>query len=348
MTEQFLLNGATTAIGSVPGADAGEAVRFILDGRLDIPVWPQLPQRSFWERMIPQYSEGLPFLRVDEREKRIWCDVPEDKSEGLTEFYQKFLAGDVDAFENTPRTAAGLYAFLDEVKARSLKFECIKGSVTGPVTMTLGIADREKRPIFYDADMRDAAVKLLAMKARWQIRLLAPYCARVLIFLDEPVLASFGTSAYLGLTAEDVRAAFSEIIEVIHEEDALAGVHCCGNTDWSMVMSAGFDVVNFDAYEYAHNVALYPETVSEFLRGGGVFAWGIVPTTDEIDSVDARGLWKKLEEGMSLLTAKGIAESDLRRQCLLTPSCGAGGLRPEQCEKVFNLLFELKEKFRKG
>ena len=127
---------------------------------------------------------------------------------------------------------------ISKLKRRGKKFDCVKGAVCGPVTTTLGLADQDKRPIFYDVDMRDAAVKLLAMKARWQVRGLAPYCSKVLIFQDEPVLAGFGTSAYLSLTTDDVIAMCDEINDAIHEEGALSGIHCCGNTDWAMVMAA--------------------------------------------------------------------------------------------------------------
>ena len=346
MTGEFLLNGATTGVGSMPAVDAAEAVKFVFDSGLDIPFWPQLPARSFFEGMVPQYSEGLPFARVDEGEKRIWCEIPDDRSEALTAFYEKYLAGDVDAFAVSPEYAAGLHIFLDEVKSRGTKFDCLKGQVAGPVTMTLGIADRNKRAIFYDAEMREAAVKLLAMKARSQVRLLAPYCKRVMIFLDEPILAGFGTSAYLGLGADDVVSMCNEVIEAIHDEGAVAGVHCCSNTDWSLVMSAKLDVVNFDAYAYAHTVALYTDAVRDFLGRGGVLAWGIVPTTDEIDVENIETIWSKLEQGMQLLVKKGFAESDLRRQCLLTPSCGAGGLRQDQCKKVFDLLAQTRERLK--
>ena len=54
----------TTGIGSLPHTDPVEACKIILDS-VDIPFWPQLPHRSFLESMVPMYSEGFPFIRIE-------------------------------------------------------------------------------------------------------------------------------------------------------------------------------------------------------------------------------------------------------------------------------------------
>jgi hypothetical protein len=46
----------------------------------------------------------------------------------------------------------------------------VKGQVTGPITFCTGVKDQDDRAIFYDDTLRDAAVKHLALNARWQIR----------------------------------------------------------------------------------------------------------------------------------------------------------------------------------
>ena len=83
MPEKFVPNMKTTAIGSLPLTDAKEACRLVLENGIDIPFWPQLPKRDFRELMNAQYSEGMPCLKIDESEKRIWCEVADDKSDVL-------------------------------------------------------------------------------------------------------------------------------------------------------------------------------------------------------------------------------------------------------------------------
>ncbi|MBM3132761.1 MAG: hypothetical protein FJZ95_07000, partial [Chloroflexi bacterium] len=59
-SKSFKPRGLATAIGSMPHADPAEAGALALRYLPDIPVWPQLPNRSFLENMYAQYSEGLP------------------------------------------------------------------------------------------------------------------------------------------------------------------------------------------------------------------------------------------------------------------------------------------------
>ncbi|MHC4698797.1 MAG: hypothetical protein ACYTFA_18880, partial [Planctomycetota bacterium] len=38
-----------------------------------------------------------------------------------------------------------------------------------------------------------------------------------------------------------------------------------GNTDWSIPVDAGANIVNFDAYEYGETIALYPEHMKRLI-----------------------------------------------------------------------------------
>ena len=71
-----------------------------------------------------------------------------------------------------------------------------------------------------------------------------------------------------------------EVFAAIHAEDALAGVHCCANTDWSVLLATQVDILNLDAYGYLENLALYPDELRQFIDRGGYVAWGIVPNNE--------------------------------------------------------------------
>lgn len=349
MSNGFAAHMKTTAIGSLPLADAREACRLVLEGGVDIPFWPQLPKREFRELMNPQYCEGMPCIRIDDSEKKVWCQVGDDKPAEVMAFYEKLMAGDPSQFKISPKFAEGFYAFLEAVKASGRKLDCVKGHITGPLTFTFGVTDQNRTAIYYDFELQDAATKCLAQKAVWQVEQLKPLADHVVIFIDEPVLAAFGTSAYLSLKGEDVVRLLDEVVDAIHPTGALVGCHCCGNTDWSVLCKTHLDIISFDAYGFARSVSLYPEDIRAYLGRGGILAWGVVPTqpAERIRGENTESLRRKLLEGFGFLEQKGIRREVLLAQGLITPSCGTGSMEEADSRKVFAELAALGRAMQK-
>ncbi|UCE70866.1 MAG: hypothetical protein JSU99_06050, partial [Nitrospiraceae bacterium] len=309
---------------------------------VDIPFWPQLPHRSFHELMVPQYSEGFPFIRIEG--ENVIVQQPDEQSAAT--FYEA-VAGR-QGFPISEEYAAGLYAFIDILKKESRTFSTVKGHITGPLTFALSVTDNQKRPIFFDEEMRELSLELLKGKVRWQIDMLKPYADRVMIFVDEPILSALGTSSYIGVSSEDALRMLREIVLFIKEYGGIAGIHCCGKADWPLVLSAEPDVFNFDSYFFWDTLGIYPEEVRRFIENRGFIAWGVVPTTDIIRQVDLQGLKDQLERGLTALEKAGIAREILRQQVLITPSCGTGSLTAEDALKVFSLLKNLRNSYVEG
>jgi hypothetical protein len=342
VTAKFIPELRTTGIGSLPFTNPEEAARFVLEAELSIPFWPQLPQRDFRELMIPQYSEGLPCASVEFDKKDVACSL-ERKAENLEEFYEKFLTDDADSFPISRDYAAGLYSFEEAAGKRT--WGNAKIQTTGPLTFTQGIQDPDGSPIYSDADLKDAAVKLLVRKTQWQARRFTRFSDGPLIaFIDEPILAAYGSSTYVGISEQDVHDILRELIGAIRAEGAVCAIHVCGNSDWGMVIRSGIDILNFDAYQYGYSAALYAEDVRALLDRGGSIAWGIVPTSEAIRRETADALAKRLADSFKPLVSKGFSESLLEERCLLTPSCGAGSMSIDDTRRVFDLLYELRKK----
>ncbi|MBI5665533.1 MAG: hypothetical protein HZC49_10695 [Nitrospirae bacterium] len=332
---------STTGIGSLPHTDPVEACNVILES-VDIPFWPQLPHRSFRESMGPQYSEGFPFVRIEG--ENLHVEQAEDAASAA--FYEA-IAGRT-GFPISAEYAAGLHAFIDILKQKNKRFDAIKGHITGPLTFALSLTDKQKRPIFFNDEMRELSLELLKGKASWQIDILKPFAEKVLIFVDEPILTALGTSTYIGVSNEEASRMLQEIVNYIHECGGLAGIHCCGKADWPLVLSSGIDVFNFDAFDYGETLGMYPEEITSFLNNKGHIAWGIVPTTDAIKDVDFRLLRERLDNGLTSLEKLGIPGKMLRQQALITPSCGTGSLEVKDALKVFSLLKDLRNSYVKG
>jgi methionine synthase II (cobalamin-independent) len=184
------------------------------------------------------------------------------------------------------------------------------------------------------------------MKCRWQIQKFSPFCENIICFIDEPILSAFGSSTYVSVSRDEVVAALNEVIEEVHKEGGLAGIHCCGNTEWSILIDAGVDIVNFDAFEFGETIAMYPEHVKKHLEAGKILAWGIVPTSAAVQSETVETLEKRLEEAMDNLAAKGVDKNLIVSQAMITPSCGTGSLDVKDAEKVFALTKALTKRMK--
>jgi len=335
-------NCLPTIIGSMPHTDPLKACALIARFLKDIPAWPQLPKRSFLENMYVQYSEGFPGAVVESN--RIYVDTSKDYTKPLEELYAAYLENKVDKFPVSRDYAAGLYAFLEQ---SNLSPKAVKGHVTGPLSWGLTVADENKRAVLYHEVLGDAVPKLLKLKAAWQEKELKKISKNTITFVDEPYMASYGSSVAAGAFSKPEKIA-EMIDEVFDGISGLKGLHCCGNTDWSVLLKTKLDILNFDAYNYAQSVSLYPDEIKKFLARGGAIAWGIVPNSAEpVNKESVASLKDRLEEAMAPFTRNGMRFKDIVKQSLLTPSCTLMPLGEEGAEKALELLTGLSAEMRK-
>jgi len=308
-----------------------------------IPYMPQLPALGWHEGMMVQYTEGLPGRVLNEAQEKMILDTEAGMAE-LEEFYMRVIADDPAGFAISEGHCHGLGG-LQALLGQGGEVAAVKTQVTGPVTQGLSMVDQDKRAIYYNETFQEALVNNCAMKARWllaQLEAAAPAAAVRLCFLDEPILSAFGSSVYVSIKREVVVAQLAEVAGAIRAAGGLCGVHCCGNTDWSLLTEAQVDVISFDAFEFAFSLPLYPEAIKAFVQRGGVIAWGIVPTSAEaLGEQTAESLAAVLDEALAGVQKLGLARETLLRQALLTPACGLGSTTVEVAERAFSLLHEL-------
>ena len=335
-----------TGIGSFPHTEEKEVFALILDHFSDIPFWPQLPKRSFFEGMVIQYSQGFPSLRWNKGEQKLWVDTSEGFDKAVENFYGSVENGELDPFRMTEDYATGL-GILNELTAQRYrsKMKYIKGQLTGPITFGLSLTDQERKPIFHDPTLRDILIRHLSLKARWMEKRfndLLPGIKTILSF-DEPSLSSYG-SAFSTLSREEVITSLDECFNAIH---GLKGLHCCGNTDWSLLFETSLDILSFDAYGYLETLSLYPKELSGFLERGGILAWGIVPTSEAIISENAKHLVERFKKGIETLSKKGI-DPILLQRAIITPSCGTASLPIPLAEKVYRVTVEVSKRLQEN
>lgn len=341
-------NFTATGIGSFPSLDVHGTCARILRLFPEMPFWPQLVKRSRFEDFFVQFSEGLPLLKLKEGTGVL--EVPETGMESaLTEFYSHFLSDDVDYFGISEDYAAGLYEFLRIISEYPGKYgPFIKGHTVGPVSFAAGIKTADGRSILANPDLKEAYTKGIAIKALWQTRKLAETGKTPVLFLDEPYLAGFG-SAFSPIERHEVIEMIKEVIDYLRERaDVLIGIHCCGNTDWSMIIEADPDIINFDAFAFMDYFLLYPDEISRFVKKGGTIAWGIVPTSDFKGTETVDELRLKLEHGLKSLREIGLDSDLIASRSIITPSCGMGTMEESASNRILELLSELSSNMKAG
>ncbi len=338
------LKGLVTGIGSLPHKNPEVAVDLILQTFKDIPFWPQLPKLDLREGMVSQYAEHLPCIKITD--DGVFFDDKDSDAE-LEKFYDRVISQDMDYFKITSAHAAGLYAFYNRLKKNGAgNMEFIKCQSTGPLTFASSVNNKQGVAILYDEIFAQAIIKGLIMKALWQVRMFKEFGKKIIFFLDEPFLGAFG-SAYTPLNRSEAVKILTEFSADLKAEGALVGVHCCGNTDWSIFTEIdSIDIINFDAFGFLEKFVIYADDLKKYLSRGGILCWGVVPTQDYNEYLNADSLMVKIDSGLEALTKKGISRELLLENLILSPSCGLGTLDEKRAQGIFKLLVESGAKIK--
>lgn len=337
--------GLATGIGSLPHEDPAKAVDLVLKYLPQIPFWPQLPKLGGREGMVAQFAQNLPCLKISLDGVNF---EPKNQERELENFYGQIISNNVDYFKIGPDASAGLYEFYHRLEKLDLKdIEFIKCHVTGAFTFAASIKDEEGRALLHDPILMQVIIKGLAMKAFWQIKFFGKFAKKIIFFLDEPYLAGFG-SAFTPINREDVVNGLTELTTAIKSENVHVGVHCCGNTDWSIFTDIKtIDIINFDAFNFLEKFTLYADNLKGFLKKGGIICWGIVPTQEFSGRETAESLKKKIDHGIDILLKKGLDKDLLLNNLLISPACGLGTLESAKAENILKLLSEISYLIRK-
>jgi len=331
-----------TGVGSVPFLDVDTTCQHILKFFPGIPFWPQFVKRSHFEDMTIQASQRFPRIEMDRNKNSLFIRTTDTQDNELISFYEHFMAEDIDYFSISHEYAAGLYKLLELIEKNPQSYgPFIKGQIVGPITFAGNLLDTKGKSALSNNEIMDTIVKGLAIKALWIINKMSLSDKRVIIFIDEPYLSSFG-SAFTPIQREEVITFLREVIEYVRSRsDVLVGIHCCGNTDWSMIIDTGVDIVNFDAFDYMDYFLLYRKEILTFLENGGTVAWGIVPTTTFTGEETLDDLKMQLEKGLDTFYQWGIDRSTVAERSIITPACGVGTIDPNKAERIFELLSDL-------
>ncbi len=341
----------TTHIGSIPLEEAERAVKLVFDS-VDIPAWPQLSKIKK-EGMLLQFNEGFPGFNWNDEKIEVSSARFEEEMLGFYEAYlQVTEENKLEILENfalSEDVARGFKAFLELGKDRN--FSIVKGQITGPFTLATALkTDTGEIPLFRD-DLRDLITKFVAIKALAQGIKLKTLAPKVIIFMDEPGLVSFGSSAFITISKNDVITMLNEIANLLKKHQIIPGIHVCANTSWDVVLESEIEILNFDSFNFYDKFIIYDRYIKNFLEKENKYiAWGVIPTDREhLGKVNLEDIYNKFKTQLKDMSEKiEFSEEKILEKSLITPACGMGSLDIKLAEKGFNLLKSFKNRLLGG
>ena len=343
------------AIGSLPHNDLTKAMNVVKKDFPQIPFFPQLKNINKNEDMIIQFLEGLPSFLPSKLENFTINSDSEEFFEDLETFftdYEKITSENnaeiLERYGISKDFSSSFEEFENIIKTTKPQFA--KGQIVGPFTLATTLQDNNGKAVIYDETLKDIIVKLLSLKALWQIKRIkkANPDTTPIIFMDEPSISQLGTSAYMTISENDVIQMLKEISDIIKANGGISAIHCCGKCDWSIPMKAKIELLNPDAYTFAENFSIYYKMIENHLLSGGKIAWGLIPTldVDALKGTTLKNLIEKFEQAVKYLTNKRIDEKLIIDNSLITSSCGAGSLSIENAERAMDLVSELSKELK--
>ena len=335
-------------IGSFPHLKPEQITNRLLESSASFPLWPQLPNRSFFESMYVQYSENIPAIKLDLNERKIVFSSLDGLENELEKFYENSLTENYDYFAISPEYAQGLYYFRDLADIiKKNKPIAIKGHITGPISFALTVTDENRKAAYFDPSLREIVSIAVKMKSIWQINFLKQIYDDVIFFIDEPYLSGVGSGIF-AIEQKEIQNELTDFVSVlkqVHPQVPIA-FHCCGNTDWSVLINSNIDILSFDAFNYADSIFYYENELRGFLNKGGMLAWGIVPTSGDFREQTKDSIIKKMNSNLELLESKGFDILKTMENSFITPACGTGSLTENEAEHVIELTAEVSEHFK--
>lgn len=300
----------TTAMGIMPHTDIEKALELALS--LDIPFWPQLPKISFFEDMYVQSSKNFPGIVVDTENERLNFNTARFGQE-LEDYFEKME--DPETFALNEGYSVVYHRFL----AKELSgYHAIRGQVTGPVSFGFNVIDEMRKPIIYNDEVRAVLFDFIQKKVNVQYHELREKNPHAFVWVDEPGLGY----VFSGLSGYNDRQAQEDYLDFLQGLEGPKGLHLCADVNLPYLLNLGIEILSFDAYQIEFMPREYVSAVAEFLRGGGVISWGIIPTESAILAREtpetlARRLidyWKVVGQNSDL------TEEQISEQALVAPA----------------------------
>ncbi len=317
--------GSSTGLGSLPGTDAGEAIRYVLDECGQLPYLPELPQRGLGADMIGRTGSLLVDLDL-EWQPHGWTVAPHTGADARRA--RDFMSRDLDALTE-----------------HGQQVPVLKVQVCGPMTLAASNELPNLHKLLSDhGAFRDLAASL-AEGVRWHLQDLSSRLpgTRIVLQVDEPALPAVlagtvptpsGYGTVRSMAPSIAQPALAEVLATAAPGHSV--VHCCAaDAPLELMANAGASAL---ALDYDLLTTRHLDLIGELVEAQVSIWLGIAPGTDTALTFDqlrhkVAALWQRL----------GFSRDLLADAIVPTPSCGLAGASPGYVRRVTSLLRDVGE-----
>jgi hypothetical protein len=182
-------------------------------------------------------------------------------------------------------------------------------------------------------------------------------------WLDEPGLGY----AFSGLSGYNEQQAKNDYHDFLEGLEGPKGLHLCADVNLPYLLELGVEILSFDAYQIEFMPKEYASSVAEFIQGGGIIAWGIIPTESTILATQIPETLATILSNYWEVIAQntGLPLNQITEQALVAPArcclkdmsqvttatevaekCQVSGIKESLVEKAFAFLPELSQILR--
>lgn len=307
--------------GSLPHTNIDDAWQFLRECPAQWVSWPQLPQRSFWERSVVQSSYGFPGVVVDEKQRMVVVHRGDNDAE-LTRLALDFLERRPHQTPLRMREAEGLLTLGQFVHSLPLE-RGIKGQILGPISLAAQLTDTKQTPIINDATLFEGLVIHLCQRIRWQVEQLQVLQRPVLMCIEEPFLDVMN-SPFMELDRDDMVWGLARMLSVIPAPQIQRGLIVGATREIGDLVQLPLDVFVINIRESMGANALIKSIaqLQQFFARGGVLGLGVVAVNERHDDVDS--VMRFLMPVITPLVDAGIDRGVLARQVIVMPVTSFG------------------------
>lgn len=329
--------------GSLPHTNMDDAWQFLRECPAPWVSWPQLPQRSFWERSVVQSSYGFPGVVVDEKQRVVVIHRRESDAQ-LTRLGLDFLERRPHQTPLRTREAEGLLTFGQF--SQSLPPERgVKGQILGPISLAAQLTDETQTPIINDATLFEGLVIHLCQRVRWQVAQLQALQRPVLMCIEEPFLDVMN-SPFMEIDRDDMVWGLSRILSVIPAPQVQRGLIVGNTREISDLLQLPVDVFVINIRESMGADALLKAVpqLTQFFARGGVLGLGCVAVNENVD--DMMAVMHLLTTIVTQLVQAGIDMQVLARRLMVMPVTSFGQTNVSNATHAMSVTCHVAEQLR--